>query len=149
MATCSLHDAFKGVKYSSFASAVIVCHLFNQILRHVQRRKPSDNPENYEYGEYWERHRDIDNAISSAFMFLPEAFRLPEHYRDGTAVHTNLNLHASVICLHHAAIERIDAYKLPDHVKKLSVDRLSMAAQEIVNIIKLTGHVSSNPVRPD
>ncbi|KAI1085784.1 fungal-specific transcription factor domain-containing protein [Whalleya microplaca] len=146
--TSTIHDAFKAQPYSSFAGAILVCHLFNQILKHVHRPKPNDNPENYEYGEYWQRHRDIDNTLSSAFMFLPESFRLPENYRDLTAVHTNLNLHASVICLHHAAIERIDTYKLPESVKKISQNRLSTSAQEIVNIIKLTSHVNSSPRSP-
>ncbi|KAI8634600.1 hypothetical protein F5Y19DRAFT_409241 [Xylariaceae sp. FL1651] len=146
--TCTIHDALKGHTYSSFAGNVIICHLFNQILKHAHRSKPDDNPENYEYGEYWKRHRDIDNTLSSAFMFLPESFRLPENYRDSTAIHLNLNLHASVICLHHAAIERIEAYNLSQTSKKASQDRLSAAAQEIVNIVKLTSHMNAGPRTP-
>ncbi|XXH04793.1 homeodomain super [Hypoxylon texense] len=146
--TCSLHDAFKGRAYSSFAGAILVCHVFNEILKHVHKPKPTDNPDNYEFGEYWQRHRDIDNTLSSAFMYLPESFRLPENYRDPVAVHTNLNLHASIICLHHSAIETIDTYKLPDSAKKICQDRLTTAAQEIINIMKLTSHVNSSPRSP-
>ncbi|KAH8195085.1 hypothetical protein TruAng_010742 [Truncatella angustata] len=148
METCMLHEAFKGPSYSSFAGAILVCHLFNQIMRHVHRPGREDHPENYEYGEYWQRHRGIDNTISSAFMFLPEHFRLPEHYRDPTAVHTNLNYHASLICLHLAALERIDDYKLADHAKIASESRLFTAAQEIVNIMKMTSHLKTNPRSP-
>ncbi|RYP07292.1 hypothetical protein DL764_002607 [Monosporascus ibericus] len=146
--TCSIHDIFKGTRHSSFASAVLVCHLFNRIMKHVQHPKQDDNSDNYEYGQYWERHRDIDNTISNIFMFLPEAVRLPDNYRDPTAVNTNLNLHACVICLHHPAIDRIEAHKLPDHIKKLSHDRLSTAAQEIVNIIRSTSHMSTSVRNP-
>ncbi|KAI1768723.1 fungal-specific transcription factor domain-containing protein [Hypoxylon sp. FL1150] len=146
--TCSIQNAFKGRPYSSFAGAVLVCHIFNEILKHVHKPKPNDNPDNYEFGEYWQRHRDIDNTLSSAFMYLPESFRLPDNYRDPVAVHTNLNFHASIICLHHAAIDRIDAYKLPESAKKMSQDRMTTAAQEIVNIIKLTCHVNSAPRSP-
>ncbi|KAI0858915.1 hypothetical protein F4860DRAFT_505019 [Xylaria cubensis] len=147
--TCSIHDVFKGDhSYSSFAGSIVVCHLFNLILKHAHRPKENDNPENYEYGEYWKRHRDIDNTLSSAFMFIPESFRLPENYRDLTAVNTNLNFHASIICLHHAALERIDTYKLPESAKRTSHDRLNAAAQEIVNIMKLTSHLSSSPRTP-
>ncbi|KAI0382903.1 fungal-specific transcription factor domain-containing protein [Hypomontagnella monticulosa] len=146
--TCTLNDAFKGHQYSSFAGAVMVCHIFNQILKHVHKPKPNDNPDNYEYGEYWQRHRDLDNTLSGAFMYLPEALRLPENYRDSVAVHTNLNLHASIICLHHSAIDRIDTYKLPESAKKICHDRLTTAAQEIVNIVKLTSHVNSSPKSP-
>ncbi|KAI0434112.1 hypothetical protein F5Y09DRAFT_338004 [Xylaria sp. FL1042] len=144
METCTIHDVFKGDhSYSSFSGTIVVCHLFNMILKHAHRPKENDNPENYEYGEYWKRHREIDNTISSAFMFLPELFRLPENYREPTAVNTNLNLHASIICLHHAALERIEKYNLPEFAKRISQDRLSAAAQEIINIIKLTSHLSS------
>ncbi|RYP45178.1 hypothetical protein DL768_008451 [Monosporascus sp. mg162] len=146
--TCSIHDIFKGTRHSSFASAVLVCHLFNRIMKHVQHPKQDDNPDNYEYGQYWERHRDIDNTISNVFMFLPETARLPGNYRDPTAVTTNLNLHTCVICLHHPAIDRIETHKLPDHIKKLSHDRLSTAAQEIVNIIRSTGHMSRSVRNP-
>jgi hypothetical protein len=144
--TCTLEDAFKGASYSSFAGAILVCHLFNMILKHVHRPKPDDNPQNYEYGEYWKRHREIDNAISSAFMFLPEHFRLPENYGDPTAVHTNLNYHAALICLHLAALEKIEKYQIPIFAKKASETRLFTAAQEIVNIIKMTSHMKTNPV---
>ncbi|GAP89658.1 putative binuclear zinc transcription factor [Rosellinia necatrix] len=149
METCTIHDAFKGEHaYSSFAGNIVVCHLFNLILKHAHRPKENDNPENYEYGEYWKRHRDIDNTLSNAFMFLPESFRLPENYRDVTAVTTNLNLHASIICLHHAALERIETHSLSEYAKRISQDRLSAAAQEIVNIMKLTSHLSSSPRTP-
>ncbi|KAK6197661.1 homeodomain superfamily [Pestalotiopsis sp. IQ-011] len=118
------------------------------ILKHVHRPKPDDDPQNYEYGEYWKRHRDIDNTISSAFMFLPEHFRLPENYGDPTAVHTNLNYHAALICLHLAALEKIEKYQIPVFAKKASETRLFTAAQEIVNIIKMTSHMKTNPRSP-
>lgn len=121
-------------------------HLFNRIIRHAQRRRPADNVDNFEYGEYWQRHRDIDNAISSAFMFLPEMFRLPENRRNPAAVYANLNLHASVICLHLTAIEQIDAHALPDHARELSRNRISTAAREIVRIMKLTDTRGQTPV---
>ncbi|KAI1661952.1 hypothetical protein F4813DRAFT_346394 [Daldinia decipiens] len=146
--TCNIQNALKGQTYSSFAGAILVCHIFNQILKHVHRPKPTDNPDNYEYGEYWRRHRELDNILSGAFMYLPGSFRLPDNYRDPVAVHTNLNLHASIICLHHAAIETIETYKLPESAKKICHDRLSTAAQEIVNIMKLTSHVNSGPKSP-
>ncbi|KAI1483984.1 hypothetical protein F4774DRAFT_405186 [Daldinia eschscholtzii] len=146
--TCSIQDALKGHTYSSFSGAVLVCHIFNQILKHVHQPKSKDNPDNYEYGEYWKRHRELDNTLSGAFMYLPPSFRLPDNYRDPVAVHTNLNFHASIICLHHAAIEMIEAYKLPESAKKICHDRLSTAAQEIVNIVRLTSHVNSSPKSP-
>jgi hypothetical protein len=75
-------------------------------------------------------------------MFLPENFRLPENIRDVSALHLNMNLHAAIICVHHAAVEKAEKYKLPDHVKQSSVARLRAAAEEIVNIMRLTSNVT-------
>jgi hypothetical protein len=144
----SLHDVFNIGNYSTFAGAVIVCHLFNQILRHVHRPTPHDRPSDTEHGKFWTRHRELDNTLSNAFMFLPERFRLPKNLRNPIAVGTNLNLHASVICLHNAACDKVDKYKLPAHLKKASLDRLSCAAQEIVNIMKLTAHINTGLKSP-
>lgn len=91
-------------------------------------------------GPFWARHRELDNELSGAFMFLPEKFSLPRHYREPPAIHLNLNLHASVICLHHAAVEKAMKHGHPPSVKQASVTRLKTAAEEIVNIIKLTSH---------
>lgn len=79
-------------------------------------------------------------------MFLPERLRLPKHIRSPIAVHTNLNLHAAIICLHNAACDKADQFKLPAHIKKTSLDRLTTAAQEIVNIMKLTSHINTGYV---
>ncbi|GJC80708.1 citrinin biosynthesis transcriptional activator ctnR [Colletotrichum liriopes] len=146
--TSTLPEAFKGASYSTFAGAVIICFIFNKLLKHVHWERPNDRPTDVEYGEFWNRHRDMDNMLSSAFMFLPERFRLPQSMRDPTAVHTNLNLHASVICLHHAAIDRIEKYKLPDSLKAASQLRLRTAAEEVVNIVKLTSHMNSGYKSP-
>lgn len=144
----SLHNVFSIGNYSTFAGAVIVCHLFNQILRHVHRPTPLDRPDDVEGGRFWTRHRELDSTLSNAFMFLPERFRLPKNVRNPIAVHTNLNLHASIICLHNAACEKADKHALPPSLKKASLDRLITAAQEIVNIMKLTAHLNTGLKSP-
>lgn len=118
----------------------MICYIFNQILKHVHRSKPDDGRNDYDYGRYWTKHRELDNLLSSAFMFLPERFRLPGSLRDPVAVHTNLNLHASIICLHNSAYEMTKEHDLPDHVKQTSKTRVLTAAQEIVTVVKMTSH---------
>jgi len=139
----TIADVFAGAPYSTFASAVIMCHNFNQILKHIHNQQPEDRPEDFEYGEFWNRHRQIDTSLSSAFMFLPEKFRLPKNIRNPVAVQTNLNLHAAIISLHNEACDQADKHGLPAHVKQTSEDRRAMAAQEIVNVMKLTAHMNT------
>ncbi|ROT35926.1 hypothetical protein SODALDRAFT_54461 [Sodiomyces alkalinus F11] len=138
--TCTLPEAIKGASYSTFGGTILLCHIYNEILAHVHRSKPNAHPEDVQYGEFWKKHRELDNMLSSTFMFLPPAFRSPQNLRNPPAVHANLNLHASVICLHHAAIEKIDTYNLPESLRVASKLRLRMAAEEIVNIIRLSSH---------
>ncbi|KAJ6444701.1 magnesium transporter NIPA4 [Purpureocillium lavendulum] len=102
--------------------------------------KPTDCPEDMMEGAWWKRHRELDNKLSNAFMFLPEQLRLPQCIRDPSAVHTNLNLHAAIIALHHAAIEQQELHNLPDSVRQSSLCRLRTSAEEIVNIVKMTSH---------
>ncbi|KAF4951809.1 hypothetical protein FGADI_7179 [Fusarium gaditjirri] len=135
-----LDEAIQGAQYTGFAGTILTCEIFKIILRHVHRSKSDARNEDLMHGPFWSRHRDLDNTLSSLFMFLPEKFRLPENVRDLSALHLNLNLHAAIICLHHAAVEKADKYKLPDHVKQSSVTRLRAAAEEIVNIMRLTAN---------
>ncbi|KAK3942377.1 citrinin biosynthesis transcriptional activator ctnR [Diplogelasinospora grovesii] len=144
----TLQQALGGKQYSIFAGAVVICHIFNQLLKHVHRPMPNDRPDDPEYGQFWKRHRELDNTLSSAFMFLPERFRLPRNIRDPVSVNTNLNLHASIICLHNAACDKVDTYKLSGQLKQMSKVRTLTAAGEIVNIMKLTSHMNSEHRTP-
>jgi hypothetical protein len=120
----------------------MVCHIFNLILKHIRSKDPEDRPEDFDYGPWWNRHRHLDTTLSKAFMFIPDRFRLPKNLRDPVAVHTNLNLHASVICLQNAAIEQAEKQNFPEPPKQTIRDRRLCAANEIINIMKLTSHMT-------
>jgi hypothetical protein len=142
----TLDESLNGAEYSTFAGAVVICHIFNQILKHIHRPTPKDRPDDVNHGPFWMRHRELDNMLSSIFMFLPERFRLPKNIRDPVALHTNLNLHASIICLHNAASDKADKFGLPSYIKKTSQERALTAAQEITNIMKLSSHITATYV---
>ncbi|KAG6022953.1 hypothetical protein E4U41_002119 [Claviceps citrina] len=138
-----LEQVFSGSSYSAFAGTSVVCQIFRVILKHVHRCKPSDRPEDMLAGPFWSRHRDLDNRLSSTFMFLPAQFVLPRAVRDPGAMHMNLNLHAAVIILHHAALEKVEQHGLPASVMEASLCRLRTSAEQIVNIVKMTSHFTS------
>lgn len=138
--TAFLEEAFNGAHFGGFAGAVVISEIFKNILRHVHRTRPSDRPDDPTHGAYWKRHRNLDNQLSSLFMFLPLKFRIPQNLRDPVATHTNLNLHASVICLHHSTLEMIEKHGLDLSMRNNSLYRLRAAAEEIANIVKLTAH---------
>lgn len=138
--TSFLHQVFEGASYAGFASTVVISQVYKSILRHVHRPKPDDYPEDLTHGGFWKRHRELDNQLSSIFMFMPERFQLPAHLRDPSAVHLNLNMHASVICLHHAALEVAEKHNHPQAIVEESKSRLKASAEEIVSIVKMTAH---------
>lgn len=137
-----LEEVFDGAEYSSFASTLVSCNVFKSIINHVHRPKPNDRPEDMFQGAFWERHREFDNMLLSLLMFLPSSLKLHSGQRDVAAIYLNLNLHASVICLHHAAIEQAEKHNLNASIKQASVARLRSSATEIANIAKIAAHMT-------
>ncbi|EAQ91414.1 hypothetical protein CHGG_03349 [Chaetomium globosum CBS 148.51] len=137
----TLRDAFRGSSYSIFAGNVIICHVFTRLLKHAHRPLPDDCPQDPEFGRFWKRHRELDNMLSDGFLFLPEPFRLPRNVHNPTAVQANLNLHAAVICLHIAAREKADQFKLAG-IRQASRTRALTAAQEIIDILRASKDVT-------
>lgn len=142
-----LDEALKGAPYGGFSASLILNHILTAIMSHVHLIKPSDHPEDIMNGTFWKRHRRLDNQLSCLFMFMPDRFRLPDNLRDPLATYINLNFHASVICLHHVALETIEKNQLDDSLRKDSLCLLKNAAEEIVSIVKMTSHRSSLFVR--
>ncbi|KFA46796.1 hypothetical protein S40293_06789 [Stachybotrys chartarum IBT 40293] len=136
--TAWVEDVFSGAPYSGFASTIAICHIFKLIVAHVHRLKNDGQGNDLANGSFWTNHRDLDNKLSSLFMFLPDKFCLPQNARDPTAVNMNLSLHAGVICLHHAAIEMACKYRLPESLRKACMNRLRTAAEGIAGIIRMT-----------
>ncbi|KAL6879324.1 hypothetical protein J3F83DRAFT_725824 [Trichoderma novae-zelandiae] len=138
-----LDEVMKGAPYSGFTGSLVLNQMLKSIMSHVHLIKPSDRPEDVMNGDFWQRHRRLDNQLSTLFLFMPESFRLPDNIRDPLATYINLNFHACVICLHHVALEKIDEHELDDSLRKESRSLLKNAAEEIVSIVKLTSHRSS------
>ncbi|KAH8125900.1 hypothetical protein ACSS6W_008822 [Trichoderma asperelloides] len=138
-----LDDVMKGAPYSGFSGSLVLNKILKAIMAHVHLIRPSDRPEDPTHGEFWMRHRRLDNQLSTLFMFMPERFRLPENLRDPLATYINLNFHASVICLHHVALEVIGKHGLGDPLRRDSRYLLKNAADEIASIVKMTSHHSS------
>jgi hypothetical protein len=142
-----LYEVMKGAPYSGFTGFLVINEMLKSIMSHVHLIKSSDRPEDAINGAFWQRHRRLDNQLSTLFLFMPESFRLPDNIRDPLATYINLNFHACVICLHHVALEKIETHQLDDSLRKECHSLLKNAAEEIASIAKLTSHRSSLFVR--
>ncbi|RDW66547.1 hypothetical protein BP6252_10182 [Coleophoma cylindrospora] len=98
--------------YSSFAGKVLVSYPLSRNLAHSYKSHPDDHPEDLQNGAYWKRSQESMDSLSIMLFFLPEHLRLPQRLHDQNAIFVNLNLHASSICLHWSAVNKIIEHDL-------------------------------------
>jgi hypothetical protein len=147
--TTSLADAMNAEgasRISPYAGVVLMACLFGHNWLHLHRPSPDDHPEDVMKGKFWMRHRKMDHVISNTLMFLPDHLRLPGAMRNVNVICLNMNIHTSIICLHQAAILKAGRHKLPHQIIRHSQARCRMAAQEIVNILRLISRLDAAQV---
>lgn len=125
---------------SPFGGIILSATLFGHNFQHLHKVGVNERPQDVVNGEFWKRHRKMDNVLSNTFMFLPDHLRLPAGLRDSNIPLIHMNIHASVICLHQAAILTAEKHKLSLDLRRQCRDRSYMAAEEIVNIMKMISH---------
>lgn len=129
--TPSLDDALKGnvANISSFAGAIMLTSLFGRNLLHLHR-PTNDEKEHDLNGPFWRRHRAIDSTLLSISLNMPDRLRIPRGLPDPNVMFMNMSIHTSVICLHQAAIFKVDRNKLPANIGQESKIRCVTAAAE-------------------
>lgn len=147
--TVSLKEALTiegASKISPFGGVVLSACLFGHNFEHLHQNGSEEHPEDLANGEFWKRHRKMDNVLSNTFMFLPDHLRLPYGLRDMNITFLHMNIHASTICLHQAAVLVGEKHRISPTTIKQSLARSLMAAEEITNIMRLTSHVDCSHV---
>lgn len=131
---------------SSFGGVVLMACLFGRNLTHLHRSDGEDNDHDLN-GEFWKRHRSLDNILLNTSLSLPRQLRLPAGIHDPNIVFVNMNIHASTICLHQAAIFKADKNLMSPQISSESKRRCIIAADQIANIMKLVSHIDLSTVR--
>lgn len=132
---------------SSFAGVVYVSHFFGRNLTHLHRPEQNDGEDNLQ-GQFWKRHRSLDNILLNTSLSLPSHLRLPAGVRDANTVFLNFAIHAATVCLHQAAIFKAEKNQLPQSVIDQSKARCILAASEIATVMRLTSHLDVTGVSP-
>lgn len=132
---------------SAFAAVVLLATLFGRNLTHLHRPGDDDNDHDLN-GEFWKRHRGIDNALLNISLSLPAHLRLPYGINDANIVFANMSIHTSTICLHQAAIFKADKHRLPVQISSESKRRCIVAADQITNIMKMCSHQDLTILNP-
>ena len=134
------------MKLSSFGGVVLTACLFGKNLLHLHR--PDHKKRNDDLnGEFWIRHRHIDNILLNTSLCLPQNLKLPTGLQDPNVVFTNMCIHTSTICLHQAAIFTAEKYSLPGAISGESKTRCTAAANEIASAMRMTSHTDLSAVR--
>ncbi|KAL2883515.1 hypothetical protein SGCOL_001198 [Colletotrichum sp. CLE4] len=134
-------------KLSSFGGIVLMACLFGRNLIHLHRPDPDDRDHDLN-GEFWKRHRNMNNILLNTSLCLPSHLKLPIGLGNPNIVFTNMSIHTSTICLHQAAIFKADKNKLPASVSAESKVRCITAANEIASIMRMISHMDLSAMNP-
>jgi len=146
-ASISLEEALSpagAAKLSTFGGVILSACLFGHNFVHLHKRGPNEHPEDLANGDFWKRHRKMDNTLSNTFMFLPDHLRLPGGIRDLNVVFLHMNIHASTICLHQAAVATAERHRIERNFIARCQARCLMAAEEITSTMRLITHMDAS-----
>ncbi|KXJ91949.1 fungal-specific transcription factor domain-containing protein [Microdochium bolleyi] len=146
----SLSDSMNpagATKLSPFGGIVLMACLFGRNLVHLHR-PDTDEKDHDLNGEFWKRHRNLDNILLNTSLCLPSNLKLPSGLGNPNIVFTNMNIHTSTICLHQAAIFKADKNRLPAAVSAESKVRCITAANEIASIMRMVSHMDLSAMNP-
>ena len=146
--TISLTEAMTGdgaSQLSPFAGIILMASLFGRNLTHLHRPSAEDRDHDLN-GDFWRRHRALDNILLNTSLSMPSHLRLPAGLSSANVVFLNMNIHTSTICLHQAAIFKADRNKMTAQISAESKRRCIIAADQITNIMKMISHVDMSMV---
>ena len=81
---------------SSFAGVVFMAHFFGRNLNHLHRPSPDEREDDLQ-GDFWKRHRNLDNILLRSSLSLPSQLRLPTAIRDPNAIFIKMAIHSGTI----------------------------------------------------
>jgi hypothetical protein len=145
----SLEDALRpsnAAGLSPFAGVVVIATLFGRVMLHLHRPGRDDRADELN-GDFWRRHRNLDNTLLSTALYLPPHLRLPVISPEPNTVFLHMNLHAASICLHQVALFKAEKYQLSSDLITESSVRCFTAAAEITRVMRMIAHTDLGAVR--
>ncbi|KAK6596472.1 transcriptional regulatory protein C530.05-like protein 13 [Botrytis cinerea] len=126
---------------SPFSALLLATKLYGHNRVHLNINSPNECVEYVENGEFWKRHRRLDNALLNTFLYLPDSLRLPHGINDMNTAFVYMSIHASSINLHQGAIAASMKHGINPDVIRHSQVRTLTAEQEITNIMQQIDNV--------
>ncbi|PSR75531.1 fungal-specific transcription factor domain-domain-containing protein [Coniella lustricola] len=132
---------------STMGGLVLMACLFGRNLLHLHRPDVDDRDDDLN-GQFWKRHRALDNILLNTSLCLPAHLKLPCGLPSPNVIFTNMCIHTSTICLHQAAIFKADKSRLPSSVSSESKVRCINAANEIASTMRMISHIDLSTINP-
>ncbi|KAG4432241.1 hypothetical protein IFR05_012274 [Cadophora sp. M221] len=133
---------------SSFSGAILTTTLLAREYNHIEQSTKFENIRGGNDKEFWERHRELDNSLSNALMYLPERFKVAHELRDPNVVFLGIALQAATICLHRTVINRSISQQVCGSTVSQSMNRCTAAAHVITSTIRLISRQNMSKMSP-
>jgi len=104
-----LTQSCPGVKnLSLFAANATIAALFGRTLTHLHRKDLAYEGDTSDQNDdtFWRRHRYLDTVLLHTLQYLPDDLRIRAGISSPQIVLLHINIQASTICLHQAAVFR-------------------------------------------
>ena len=124
-------------RLSIFAATVVVASIFGRTLAHLHRPDADDGEELGSNSPFWRRHRQMDSVLLNIMQYLPSNLSLRFGITDGKVMQLHLNIPASTICLHQAAVFKADNSPHLRELRSESRARCLIAAENVMKILRL------------
>ncbi|KKA30434.1 hypothetical protein TD95_005218 [Thielaviopsis punctulata] len=134
-------------KLSAFGGVVLLASLFGRNLIHLHRPDPDDRDHDLN-GEFWKRHRQLDNILLNTSLCLPAHLKLPTGLMTPNIIFTNMSIHTSTICLHQAAIFKAEAHNMASTISTDGKIRCITAANEVASTMRMIAHMDLSSMNP-
>lgn len=131
---------YDGSTRSPYACRIVAMHLLRECFEFNHSSPLQAGQDEFERTMFWHKYSQLETSLDVAFATLPVNLRCPENSYDVNAVKTNLELHASTLCLYRAATAR--AYMENQPVPAIEA-KAHPAADQIVTIIALATDIDA------
>ncbi|KAI1612322.1 fungal-specific transcription factor domain-containing protein [Exophiala viscosa] len=129
-----------GVKnLSLFAANATIAALFGRTLTHLHRKDlPYEGDTSDQDDAFWRRHQYLDTVLLHTLQYLPDDLRIRTGISSPQIVLLHINIQASTICLHQAAIFKAKNSPTPQETTLAdSKARCLHATENMMTILRL------------
>jgi hypothetical protein len=87
-----------------FAATAMIAAVVGRTLTHFHRKEIDEGSREDPDSAFWRRHQSLDKVLLNTLEHLPPQLQIGSSLLNPAAVQLHINIQASTICLHQAAI---------------------------------------------